>query len=115
MTFKSIKVKNLPYKVSVSDAKGHPVTVRGRSKSKPIRVTVTVSFLGAGNPSPAPIRREEASREHASNKGSKITFSKQKFSKAGGERGCPASASFSATFGPVVDSSVKGSPKVFVN
>ncbi len=41
---KSIKIKNLPYKDSVSDAEGHPVTVRGQgksqSKSKPIRVTV---------------------------------------------------------------------------
>ncbi len=112
VTFKSIKVKNLPYKVSVSDAKGHPVTVRGRSKSKPIRVTVTVSFLGS---TIACTYGAKSLKGAASNTGSKITFSKQKFSKAGGNSGCPASASFSATFGPVADSSVKGNPKVFVN
>ncbi len=51
----------------------------------------------------------------ASNTGNTITFSKQKFTKSAGGTLCPASANFSATFGPVTDSSVKGSPKVFVN
>ena len=51
---------------------------------------------------------------HASNSGNKITFSKQKFTLSTGAL-CPTSANFSATFGPVTDSSVTGSPKVFVN
>jgi hypothetical protein len=112
VTFKSIKVKNLPFKVSVSDGKGFPVTVSGQSKSKPIRVSVTVSFLGSNISCTYGAKTVKGT---ASNTGNKISFSKQKFSKAGGNSGCPASASFTATFGPVKDSSVKGSPKVFVN
>jgi hypothetical protein len=111
VTFKSLKVKNLPYKATVSDAKGFPVKVTGQSKTKPILVTVTVTF--GGNDVVCSFKAASVSG-HALNKGSKITFSKQKFTKTGGAL-CPASANFTAAFGPVVDSSVSGSPKVFVN
>jgi len=47
--------------------------------------------------------------------GDTITFSEQKFTKSAGGSSCLASANFSATFGPVKDTSVTGSPKVFVN
>ena len=111
ITFKSIKVSNLPYKVTVSDAKGDPVTISGSSTSKPIAVTVTVA-LGKSN---IVCSYKAASiKGSASNTGNTITFSKQKFSRKSGSL-CPATANFSATFGPVTDSSVKGSPKVFVN
>jgi len=55
---------------------------------------------------------------HASNTGNKITFSKQKFTLAPNQPSTCAiapSSLFSATFGPVRDTSVSGSPKVFVN
>ena len=113
ITLKSIKVNNLPYKVSVSDAKGHPVKITGHSKTKPIKVTVTVTFQG--NPIVCSYKATTV-KGAASNKGNKITFTKQKFTKASGGSLCPAGpALFTATFGPVVDSSVTGSPKVFVN
>jgi hypothetical protein len=111
ITFKSIKVSNLPYKVTVSDAKGFPVTISGSSKSKPIAVTVTVT-VGV-NPVTCSYKATSV-KGSSSNTGNTITFSKQKFTRTAGAL-CPASASFSATFGPVTDSSVKGSPKVFVN
>ena len=112
ITVKSIKVKNLPYNVTVSDGSGFPVKVSGQSKTKPILLTVTVTFSG----SPITCSYKAASvKGAASNKGNKISFSKQKFTKSAGGTLCPASANFAAAFGPVVDSSVTGSPKVFVN
>jgi uncharacterized Zn-binding protein involved in type VI secretion len=112
VTVKSIKVGNLPYKVSVSDAKGFPVTVSGSSKSKPISFTAT---LKAGTLTVTCSYKAASVKGHASNTGNTITFSKQKFTKTAGGTLCPASANFAATFGPVTDSSVTGSPKVFVN
>jgi len=110
---KSVKVSNLPYNVTVSDAKGDPVKVSGRSKSKPVLATVTVA-LGALT---VTCSYQAASiTGSASNKGNVITFVKQKLTKAPGSSGlCVAAANFSGSFGPVADSSVKGSPKVFVN
>ena len=113
ITFKSIKVKNLPFKATVSDATGFPVKVSGHSKTKPILVTVD-GDVSAPTVRVACSYKAASVSGHASNKGNKITFSKQKFTKSSGAL-CPASANFTATFGPVVDSSVTGSPKVFVN
>src|SRR5262249_54538209 len=112
ITFKSLKVKNLPYKATVSDASGFPVKITGQSKTKPIAVTATVTFQG--NDVVCPYKATSVSG-HASNTGNKITFTKQKFTRIGTNALCPASANFAASFGPVVDSSVTGSPKVFVN
>jgi hypothetical protein len=87
------------------------VKITGQSKTKPIAVTVTVTV--SGNDVVCSYKAGTVSG-HASNKGNKITFTKQKFTKTSGAL-CPASANFTAAFGPVVDSSVTGSPKVFVN
>jgi hypothetical protein len=110
--FKSIKVKNLPYKASVSDASGFPVKVSGSSKTKPILVTVTAT---AGTTTVSCSFKAASIAGHASNTGNAIAFSKQKLTRVGTNALCPASANFSAKYGPVVDSSVTGSPKFFVN
>jgi hypothetical protein len=112
VTVKSIKVNNLPYNVTVSDSKGDPVTVAGTSKSKPASTTVTVSFDGSSFSCSYTIKEAKGT---ASNKGNTITFSKQSFTKTAGSSLCPSTASFSAAFGPVTDSSVLGSPAVFIN
>ncbi len=111
VTFKSIKVKNLPYKVSVSDAAGFPVKVSGQSKTKPMLVTVNVTL--SGNPFSCSYKAASISG-HASNTGNRLAFSNQKLTKSSGAF-WPGTANFTATFGPVTDSSVTGSPKVFVN
>jgi hypothetical protein len=111
VTFKSIQVKNLPYPVSVSDATGFPVKVSGQSKTKSILITVTVTFMGS---SISCTYKAGSISGHASNTGNSISFSKQKLT-AVSPAPCAASATFSAKYGPVVDSSVTGSPKVFVN
>jgi len=112
VTVSSVKVSNLPFNVTVSDAAGLPVKVSGRSGTKPIRVTV-VAKLGSVS-LPCSYRRASLTG-HASNTGNVISFAGLTFVKAAGSSFCPASALFTATFGPVRDVSVAGSPKVFVN
>ncbi len=108
-----IKALNLPYASTVSDRKGTPVFISGRKSTKPIEMSSTVSFAGH---SITCSYKASSIRGSGSNKGNTITIVKQKFTKAAGSNGiCPASATFSAKFGPVVDSSLKGNPKVFVN
>ena len=112
ITVKSIKANNLPYKVSVSDASGGPVTITGTSSSEPVKLTVKAA---AGTTTVTCAYTAKTVKGNASNTGNTITFSKQKFTKASGSALCPASANFAAVFGPVKDTSVTGSPKVFVN
>ena len=109
---KSIKVLDLPFKVTVSDATGFPVKVSGTSKTMPIKITVKVAL---GTTRVACTYKASSIKGSASNTGNTVTFSKQKFTKAAGGTLCPASANFSATFGPVKDTSVTNSPHVFVN
>ncbi len=112
-TVKTIKALNLPYNATVSDKKGLPVTVTGRTKSKPIALTSTAFALGMNivcNYSTPKIVGA------ASNKGNTITITKQSMTRAPGSNGlCPKTSLFSAKFGPVLDTSVKGNPAVFVN
>jgi len=108
---KSLKVLDLPFKTTVSDATGLPVTVSG-TKTKPIKITAKVAL---GSTNVACTYKATSVKGSASNTGSTVTFSKQKFTFVSGSSLCPASANFSATFGPVKDTSVTNSPKVFVN
>ena len=113
-----IKIKksfasNLPYNTSVSDAKGDPVAVTGRSAKKPIELTAVAEFAGHTFSCPYTAKVVKGA---ASNKGNTITVVKQKFTVVKGSNGlCPPAAAFSATFGPVKDVSVKGNQTVFVN
>jgi hypothetical protein len=112
VTFKSLKFKNLPYKVTVSDAKGFPVKVSEQSLTTPLKFTATVSLNG--NAFSCSYKAASAAGQ-ASNTGNTVAFSKQKFTKAGGNAACLGPAHLSAKFGPVRDTSVMNSPKVFVN
>jgi len=115
VTVKSLKANNLPYMVSVSDATGFPVTVAGTSKVMPISFTATVAV---GTTTVSCTYTAASVTGHASNTGNVVRFSKQKLTFATGPDVCKAlgtTAVFSATFGPVKDSSVTGSPAVFVN
>jgi hypothetical protein len=110
---KSVKAVNLPYNSTVSDKKGLPVTIAGTKKSKPIELSSTASALGETIKCNYTAKTVAGT---ASNKGSTITVKNAKFSKGSGSNSlCPATATFSATYGPVQDTSVKGNPAVFVN
>lgn len=112
-TVKSTKALNLPYNSTVSDKKGNPVTVTGRSKAKPIELTSTASASGT---SIVCTYKAATIAGAASNKGNTITITNQKLKIAANPSGlCPANATFSAKYGPVKDISVTGHPAVFVN
>jgi hypothetical protein len=112
VTIKSAAALNLPYVSTVSDSKGNPVTVSGRSKSKPLGFIATVKI---GTTTITCSSKAASITGHASNRGNTVSFSKQTFTKLKGGSRCPKSGAFSATYGPLKDTSVKGSPKVFVN
>jgi hypothetical protein len=109
-TVKSVKLAKLNLATTVSDKKGFPVTVTGAS------TTVVVSVSGIGTLTCT--YGAKTVTGHASNKSQSISFSKVKLAFQKGSSLCSLNAktaTFTATYGPVVDSSVKGNPKVFVN
>ncbi len=107
-----VGAKNLPYNVTVSDGKKHPVAVNSTKKSKPVELFATAAADGF---TVTCTYKAAALKGTSANKGNSITVTKQKFALVSGGSFCPASALFSATYGPVKDTSVKGSPAVFVN
>lgn len=110
---KATKASNLPWNASASDAKGDPLLITGQSKKKPIALSATAAV---GTSSVVCPYTAASVKGASSNKGNTVTVVKQKFTLVKGSNGlCPASANFSAVFGPVKDTSVKGSPAVFVN
>jgi hypothetical protein len=113
VTIRSITVGNLPYNGTVSDARGNPVKISGRSRTRPLLVTVVVK-IGAGAPFSCSVKAASISGTW-SNRGNVVAFANQKFTKAAGGIFCPSSGTFSVTYGPVRDSSVRGNPAVFVN
>lgn len=103
---KSVKALKLPYKATVSDASGFPVTVSTLSTQITLGTVignVTCTFKAA------------TLKGKASNTGSTETFTNQKFTLSSGSSACPTAGNFSATFGPEKDTSMSGSPAVFVN
>jgi hypothetical protein len=109
---KAVGAKDLPYNVTVSDSKGRPVRVSGASKKKPVELFATAGTSGTKVTCTYKIAAIKAT---STTKGNSIVIAKQKFFMVSGGIFCPATASFSATFGPVKDTSVKGAPAVFVN
>lgn len=109
---KSVTIQNLPYNVTQSDTIGFPLKVSGTSSTKPLKTTIVLNtVLG-----PVTCVYKAASISgRSSNTGNTNSFSKQKFTKLSGPVACFANGFFTATYGPVRDTSVTGSPKVFVN
>jgi hypothetical protein len=113
VTVTSVTVNNLPYKSTVSDKKGDPVTV---SKAQ------TTIVLLAGTTTVTCVYTDKLIKGSASNKHQTIAFKNQVFTldtalsnpasdcELGGTSG-----KFTATYGPVKDTSVKHDPKVYVN
>jgi len=117
VTLKSISAFNLPYNAIVSDAKGDPVTVTGSKKSKPLGFKAVIK-LGKMRLTCAYTAAKASG--HASNSGNKVSFANQKFvlNTHLSSQLCAAAAktaTLSATYGPVLDTSVSHSPKVFVS
>jgi hypothetical protein len=104
-----VVLNHLPYKTTLSDRKGDPVTVSGTTATISVPATIggtLVCHYGAVN---------KKTKGSASNATQAISFSNQPFKLTSGPSGCPKTGKFTATFGPVRDTSVKGDPHVFVN
>jgi hypothetical protein len=121
VTLNSITALNLPYVATISSAKGNPVTVAGSKSSEPVSFEAKIT-VGSGTSAVSATCIYTAAKVtgKASNKGNKVSFSKQSFSldTTSSSSLCSeaaATATFSATYGPVVDTSAKHSPKVFVS
>jgi hypothetical protein len=103
---KSVKLTGLPYKSTISDRKGDPVSVSGTTATitlKSVLGTLTCKY------------HANTTKGSASNTSQTISFSNQAFKKKAGVSACPGSGHFTATFGPVKDTSVSGDPHVFIN
>ncbi|PWI42983.1 Tat pathway signal sequence domain protein [Streptomyces sp. ICBB 8177] len=107
---KSITVNGLPFNTSVSDASGDPVTVSPASGS--IQTTVVLNTLLGTTTC---VYSGGALTGAASNSAQTISFANQHFTKTSGSSLCFSSAYFSATYGPVSDTSQSGGPSVYVN
>jgi hypothetical protein len=110
----TVKVNKLPYTTTIND-KGDHVTVTGPTTT----VTAKLTALAGGGTATCVFHASKIIGI-ASNKHQTIAFSKQKFTlvKSASSGICSSvlsSGEFYATYGPVVDKSVKGSPHVFVN
>jgi len=111
----SIKALNLPYGATVSSAKGFPITIAGSSATKPLTFQATIDV--SSTPLTCAYTAKKATA-HASNTGNKVSLVKQKLTLAASspyECAVAPSVTFSATYGPLRDTSVKHSPKVFFN
>jgi hypothetical protein len=115
----SITALHLPLNATVT-AKGVE-TISPQSKSKPLGFSVVVDY--GGSPIATCVFTASSVSGKASNKHNTVTFTKQPFTlsttltNSKDLSDCQlagTSASFSATYGPVTDSSVKHHPKVFV-
>jgi hypothetical protein len=116
----SVKALNLPYGVTISSAKGFPVTIAGRSSTKPLGFQAKING-GSGIGNLTCVVTAPSVKAHASNKSNEISAAKQKFTLDTGKSSSQcstlgvSSATYSATYGPVRDTSVRHSPKVFFN
>ncbi len=116
----SLKSIGLPSSATIKTSKGDPVTLSEASKSKPLGFEVSVD---TGAPPTVCFFTAATVTGHASNKTNTVAFSKQPFTLNKALTGSNYStcsiagttATFSATYGPIVDSSVKHSPKVFIS
>lgn len=117
-TLQSITAVNLPYAATVSTAKGDPVAIRESKKSKPVGFEAVITFSGMKLTCAYTAKKASG---RASNRGNKVSFVKQPFTLNKALSSSPlctaaaSTATFSATYGPVRDTSVRHSPKVFVS
>jgi hypothetical protein len=107
VTVKSVTDYKAPFKATVSDATGLPVTV-----TKPGFVVVA----SADGVTDTCTYKAAKITGAASNTGSAVAFTDQAFKVLSGSNSlCPSGGDLTVTYAPVKDTSVTGDPKVFVN
>ncbi|MFG2822428.1 Tat pathway signal sequence domain protein [Kitasatospora sp. NPDC048365] len=109
---KSLTVDHLPYAISVADTPGNPVTITAGTAGAVQATAVLNSWFGTLTCS---YQLSGAFTGAADNANHTLSFSNAHFAKSGGSGLCPADGYFSATYGPVTDTTQPGSPLVHVN
>jgi hypothetical protein len=107
-----VTVNNLPFGTTVDSATG-AVTVTG-TDTAPIQTTLSLGTI-LGSITCVYQATNGSISGVASNTDNSIAFTDQAFSKTSGSGLCPTSGFFTATYAPVQDTSVEGSPSVFTN
>jgi len=106
---KSITVDNLPYSATVDDSTG-AITITGS-----VHATIVLNLV-IGTATCKSTGRSGAIAGTAANADNSLAFTNQVFTKdTGSWAGCPSPENFTADFAPVTDTSVAGSPLVFVD
>ena len=103
---KSVRVLGLPYRTTIRDSAGNPVTIFRARTQLTLRTVVGTLTCAYG---------AARLRGRADNAGSRIIFVGQLFRLTSGSAACPKGGSFSAAFGPVTNVSAHGLPHVFVS
>ncbi|HUJ06051.1 MAG TPA: hypothetical protein VLX31_08065 [Streptosporangiaceae bacterium] len=103
---KDVTVVGLPYKTTVSGAGTKPIVI-SKARTKITLGTILGSLVCTYGATQV--------KGTSSNVGQVSTFTNQTFTKVSGSAACPSKGNFSATFGPLTDTSVKSHPHVFVN
>ncbi|MQS10945.1 Tat pathway signal sequence domain protein [Streptomyces kaniharaensis] len=108
----SITVDNLSYTNTVGDGPGSPVTL-APGAAGPMQTTVVLNtILG----SVSCVYQQAASISGTtSNTDNSIGFAAQPFGLSSGSSLCSSTGYFTATYGPVTDTSAAGSPLIYVN
>ncbi|MGX9891011.1 Tat pathway signal sequence domain protein [Streptomyces sp. NPDC002276] len=106
---RSITVNNLPYSTAANS--DGTVTVTPAPGST-IQTTVVLSTLLG---SITCVYRAPSLAAVSSNSTNSLTFTNQAFTKFSGSFLCAGNGYFTATYAPVVDSSVSGSPAIYTN
>ncbi|MFI6445940.1 Tat pathway signal sequence domain protein [Kitasatospora sp. NPDC050543] len=109
---RSLTVGNLPYGIAVDDGPGLPVTLAGGAGG-PIQATAALNtWFGTIT---CVYQLSGAFSGNADNAAHSLAFRNEHFAKSGGSALCPGDGYFSATYGPVADTTQPGSPAVHVN
>lgn len=108
----SVTVNNLPFGTTVDSATG-TVTVSG-TETAPIQTTLSLGTI-LGSVTCVYQATNGSISGVSSNTDNSIAFADQAFTKTSGPITCPGSGFFTATYAPVVDTTVEGSPVVFTN
>lgn len=108
----SVVVNNAPFNTTVESGTG-TVTVSGTATA-PIQTTLNLGTI-LGSVTCVYVATNGSITGTSSNVDNSIAFVNQSFTKSSGPVTCPANGFFTATYAPVVDTSVADSPVVFTN
>ena len=108
----SVVVNNAPFTTTVESGTG-TVTVTGTATA-PIQTTLNLGTI-LGSVTCVYVAASGSITGVSSNADNSIAFTNQEFTKSSGPITCPASGFFTATYAPVLDTTLADSPAVFTN